>query len=139
MTDESTVQAMVPSNPFRKGLTLVEMIRNFPDERVAEAWLAEVRWLSGHGHPHRECGNVQPPMTRETSRYRCCSKGCRELSSVRRSHGTVHHVSLEHLSRAVANLAGQHDPRPLGSGDLLAESVREMSSKHLRYAELAAS
>ena len=83
MTDESTVQAKAPGKSFRKGMTLVELIRKFPDDKAAEAWIAEIRWPDGPECPHCGCGNVQHPTAHKTMPYRCRGKGCRRFFSVR--------------------------------------------------------
>ena len=83
MTDESTVQAKAPGKSFRKGMTLVELIRKFPDDKAAEAWIAEIRWPDGPQCPHCGCANVQHPTAHKTMPYRCRGKGCRRFFSVR--------------------------------------------------------
>lgn len=44
MTDEKPVQTKTPGKAFRKGMTLVELFRKFPDNEGAEAWITEIRW-----------------------------------------------------------------------------------------------
>ncbi|MCY3786038.1 MAG: hypothetical protein OXG47_04845 [bacterium] len=36
-----------PGRYERKGLTLVDLIREFPDDATAEAWVASIRWPDG--------------------------------------------------------------------------------------------
>ena len=33
-----------PGQSFRKGLSLPESVRMFPDDAMAEAWFADTRW-----------------------------------------------------------------------------------------------
>ena len=68
---------------FRKGMTLVELIRKFPDDTAAEAWIAEIRWPNGPECPHCGCANVQHPTANKTMPYRCRGKDCRRFFSVR--------------------------------------------------------
>ena len=83
MTDDSTVQAKAPGKAFRKGMTLVELIRKFPDDKAAEAWIAEIRWPDGPQCPHCGFTNVQHPTAHKTMPYRCRGNGCRKFFSVR--------------------------------------------------------
>ena len=76
-----------PGKHYRKGLTLVELIRKFPDDKTAEAWIAEIRWPDGPECPHCGHGNVQHPTAHKTMPYRCRGKGCRKWFSVKT--GTV--------------------------------------------------
>ena len=34
----------VPEKFYRKGLSLVELFKNFPNENTAEEWFIEARW-----------------------------------------------------------------------------------------------
>ena len=83
MTDESTVQAKAPDKSFPKGTTLVELIRKFPDNAAAEAWITSIRWPDGPECPHCGCDNVQNPTAHNTMPYRCRGNGCRRFFSVR--------------------------------------------------------
>ena len=59
MTDEKNTQKKAPGKAYRKGMTLVELIRKFPDDATAEAWIAEIRWPDGPECPHCGHNNVQ--------------------------------------------------------------------------------
>ena len=74
-----------PGKHYRKGMTLVELIRKFPDDKTAEAWFASIRWPDGARCAHCGHDNVQHPTTHPTMPYRC--RGCRKFFSVR--SGTV--------------------------------------------------
>lgn len=82
-TTDKPVQAKAPGKAFRKGMTLVELIRKFPDDKAAEAWIAEIRWPDGPECPHCGCSNVQHPTAHKTMPYRCRGNGCRKFFSVR--------------------------------------------------------
>lgn len=36
-----------PGKAFRKGITLLELMRMFPDDETAERWFVETRWPDG--------------------------------------------------------------------------------------------
>lgn len=75
--------------PKRKGLTLLELTRMFPDDRTAEEWFIKVRWP--HGVACMECGslNIQTRPTRKPQPFRC--RDCRKDFSAKT--GTVLHGS----------------------------------------------
>ncbi|MYH72206.1 MAG: IS1595 family transposase [Acidimicrobiia bacterium] len=70
-----------PGKHFRKGLSLVEITRMFPDDATAERWFVETRWADGVHCP--DCGstNVQERPTRKPQPYRC--RDCRKDFSVK--------------------------------------------------------
>lgn len=43
-----------PGQNYRNGLSLPQLIRQFPDHAAAEAWFAAVRWPDGPQCPHCE-------------------------------------------------------------------------------------
>ena len=54
-----------PGKHFRKGLSLIEITRMFPDDKTAEQWFAETRWPDGPRCPYCDSEKVQPrPPTR---------------------------------------------------------------------------
>ena len=76
-----------PGKHFRKGVSLRQIFKMFPDSATAEAWFAERRWK---GRPACvACGseNVQTGAAHKTMPYRCREKGCRKRFSVKM--GTV--------------------------------------------------
>ena len=74
-----------PGKHFRKGLSLVEVTRMFPDDATAERWFTEVRWPHGPYCPHCGSSNVQSRTKHKTMPYRC--RDCRKWFSVKT--GTV--------------------------------------------------
>ena len=66
---------------YRKGVSLVEVIRMFPDDAAAERWFYKQRWPEDLYCPR--CGdvNVQKKTTHPTMPHRC--RGCRKFFSVR--------------------------------------------------------
>ena len=67
----------------RKGLTLQELFRMFPDDATAERWFAEQRWPEGPHCPYCGSTNVQSGAKHKTMSYRCREKACAKRFSVR--------------------------------------------------------
>ena len=76
-----------PGKSFRKGLSLVDITRMFPDNETAERWFIETRWPDGPRCPHCDSDRVQYPIGHKTMTHRCKANGCRKRFSVRT--GTV--------------------------------------------------
>ena len=74
-----------PGKASRKSLSIVQLIRMFPDNKVAEAWIASIRWPHGAVCPHCESDNVQGGAKHPNMSYRC--RKCRKFFSLRT--GTV--------------------------------------------------
>ena len=74
-----------PGKHFRTGLSLVEVMRMFPDDKTAEDWFVEQRWPDGPCCGHCESKNVQPGASHKTMTHRC--RDCRKFFSVKT--GTV--------------------------------------------------
>ena len=80
-----------PGKAFRKGISLVDLFRMFPDDAKAEAWFAETRWPYGPACPHCGSAHVLSGAKHATMPYRCREKGCRKRFSVKT--GTVMEAS----------------------------------------------
>ena len=74
-----------PGKSFRKGMTIKEIMRLFPDDATAEAWFVSRRWPDGIRCANCDSDNVQTKTTHPTMPYRC--RACREFFSVKT--GTV--------------------------------------------------
>ena len=72
-----------PGKFHRKGLTLVELSRMFPDDATTERWFAEQRWPEGLHCPYCGSTNVQLGAKHKTMPYRCREKECAKRFSVR--------------------------------------------------------
>lgn len=70
-----------PGRHYRKGLSLVDVFRLFPDDEAAEKWIAAVRWPDGPECPHCGSSNVQSGAKHPSMPYRC--RGCRKFFSVK--------------------------------------------------------
>ena len=74
-----------PGRSHRKGVTLRELFRRFPDDKAAEAWFMETRWPDGPVCHHCGSTSVQTGAAHKTMPLRC--RDCRKRFSVRT--GTV--------------------------------------------------
>ncbi len=74
-----------PGKARRKGISIVQLIRLFPDDQSAEDWIASIRWPNGATCPHCEATHVQCGAKHPNMSYRC--RKCRKFFSVRT--GTV--------------------------------------------------
>ena len=70
-----------PGKWFRKGISLVEVGRLFPDDPTAEEWFAAMRWPDGAQCPHCASRNVLSGAAHPSMSYRC--RGCDKRFSVR--------------------------------------------------------
>ena len=70
-----------PGKHYRKGLSIVELTRMFPDDDAAERWFIQQRWPDGVFCP--KCGSfdVHERPTRKPQLYRC--RSCRKDFSVK--------------------------------------------------------
>lgn len=74
-----------PGKHHRKGLSLVEVARMFPNEEAARKWVEQIRWPNGPHCPHCGSTNIQCDARHKTMSHRC--RSCRKFFSVRT--GTV--------------------------------------------------
>ena len=74
-----------PGKHFRQGMTLMEVMRQFPNDAAAEKWFLETRWSEGRFCPH--CGSVDTyeVKSQKPQPYRC--RDCKKYFSVKT--GTV--------------------------------------------------
>lgn len=77
-----------PGKHYRKGITLIEIFKMFPDDARAEQWSMQVRWPSGVQCP--ECGStdIQENAAHRTMPYRCKDcKACGKKFSLKTNSG----------------------------------------------------
>lgn len=70
-----------PGKHHREGLSLVKVLRMFPDDKTASAWIAKVRWPDGIICPRCQGENIQTETKHKTMPYRC--RSCRRYFSVK--------------------------------------------------------
>ena len=79
-----------PGKNYRKGLTLLQVVQKFSDEREAEKWFVDGRWPDGVTCPFcASSENVMERKNRKPQPYRC--RACRKDFSVKT--GTLMHGS----------------------------------------------
>ena len=76
-----------PGKAHRQGITLVELMRMFPDDKTAEAWYVKKRWPDGITCPACGSDNVQTGAKHKTMPFRCRERGCAQRFSAKT--GTV--------------------------------------------------
>ena len=77
-----------PGKHFRKGITIKELFRMFPDNASAEAWFIKKRWPNGIECPNCRSHNVQSGAKHKSMPLRCRNyKHCGKRFSVKT--GTV--------------------------------------------------
>ena len=65
-----------PGKSHRKGISLVDLMRRWPDDAAAEAWFVERRWPDGIACPSCGSDNVQTGAKHKTMPYRCREQEC---------------------------------------------------------------
>ena len=66
-----------PGKHYRNGITLIELLRRFPDDAMAEKWFIEHRWGNRIRCAYCDSENVNTNATHATMPYRCRSCGKR--------------------------------------------------------------
>ena len=92
-----------PGKAHRKGISLVEIMRRFPDDAMAEAYFVEQRWPNGVACPHCGSTNVQSGTKHKTMPYRCREKECAKRFSSKT--GTVMEGSSSTVSADIRRLS----------------------------------
>ena len=72
-----------PGKHYRKGLSIKQLTRQFPDDATAERWFVQSRWPNGIACP--KCGslNIQTRRTRKPQPYRCRERQCLKDFSIK--------------------------------------------------------
>ena len=84
-----------PGKSYRKGISLLSVVKKFDNEEKAERWFISQRWPNGVACPHCGDTNVASVASRKPQPYRC--RGCRKHFSVKT--GTLLHSSKIPLSK----------------------------------------
>ena len=84
-----------PGKGYRKGITLIDIVKMFDTEQKAEDWFVEQRWGDGIQCAHCEGFNVSDKPGRKPQRFHC--RDCRRYFSVKT--GTVLQASNIPLSK----------------------------------------
>ena len=70
-----------PGKSYRKGISLLEIVKAFQDEANAERWFIETRWPGGVRCAHCDSENVRERANRKPMPYHCAD--CRQYFSVK--------------------------------------------------------
>ena len=81
------MRTKAPGKSFRKGISLKQILRLFPDNATAEQWFIEQRWEDGMCCPRCGSVNVQTGAKHPTIPFRCREKDCGKFFSAKT--GTV--------------------------------------------------
>ena len=81
------MRTKAPGKAFRKGISLKQILRLFPDNATAEQWFIEQRWADGLCCPRCGSVNVQTGAKHPTMPFRCREKDCGKFFSAKT--GTV--------------------------------------------------
>ena len=84
-----------PGKAYRKGMTLMDVVKQFDTEEKAEEWFIAQRWPDGVACPFCHSQEVSPRPSRKPQPFRC--RSCRKDFSVKT--GTVFHGSNIPLSK----------------------------------------
>ena len=73
-----------PGKSYRKGITLMDVFKMFPDDTAAENWFVSIRWPDGVECPSCGTKNVQTGTKHKTMPFRCRNyKECGKKFSVK--------------------------------------------------------
>ena len=73
-----------PGKSYRKGITLMDVFKLFPDDTAAENWFVSIRWPDGVECPSCGTKNVQTGTKHKTMPFRCRNyKECGKKFSVK--------------------------------------------------------
>jgi len=72
-----------PGKAYREGVSLVKLMKMFPDDTKAEQWFIQHRWPDGSHCPYCGSVNVLSGAKHKTMPFRCRERGCRKRFSVR--------------------------------------------------------
>ena len=70
-----------PGKHYRKGMSIIEAMKMFPDDKASEEWFVKKRWPHGPHCPHCGSLSVQSGASQKTMPYRC--RDCRKRFNVR--------------------------------------------------------
>ncbi len=88
-----------PGKHFRKGITLLQLFQIFPDDKTAEEWFVEQRWVNGIRCPYCESDNIKDNAKHKTMPFRC--NGCKKRFSVK-SKSVMHSSKIGYQKWAIA-------------------------------------
>ena len=72
-----------PGKHFRKGISLRDLAKMFPDDATAERWFISIRWADGPVCPRCGSYNVQNGIKHTTMTHRCRDCADRKMFSLK--------------------------------------------------------
>ena len=133
-----------PGKHYRKGLSLAQLTKMFPNDEAAEAWFIKTRWPNGVACP--KCGScdIQERKTRKPQPYHC--RDCRKYFSVK-TDSLMHNspmgcqtwaIAIYLLNTNIKGISSMKLHRELGitqkSAWHLAHRIRENFRDHRSFA-----
>ena len=88
-----------PGKHCRKGITLAQLFKMFPDDKTAEKWFVESRWPDGIRCDFCESDKVKDNAKHPTMPFRCNS--CKKQFSVK-TNSAMHSSKLGYQNWAIA-------------------------------------
>ena len=70
-----------PGKHYRKGLSMVQLTKMFPDDETAERWFVKTRWPNGIACPRCGSMDIKERTTRKPQPYHC--RDCQKYFSVK--------------------------------------------------------
>lgn len=96
---ERAMAQRAPGKNFRKGITLMQLFKMFPDNKTAEAWFVNQRWPDGLRCPYCGCDNVDENAKHPTMPFFC--NDCRKYFSAK-TNSVMHRSKLGYQKWAIA-------------------------------------
>ena len=88
-----------PGKHFRKGISLTQLFRIFPDNETAEQWFVESRWPDGIRCAYCNSDNVKVGAKHPTMPYRC---NCCKKQFSAKTNSVMHSSKLGYQTWAIA-------------------------------------
>ena len=88
-----------PGKHFRKGITLAQLFKMFPDDKVAEQWFIETRWPNGIRCAYCDSDNTKNNAKHPTMPFRC--NCCKKQFSVK-TNSVMHSSKIGYQNWAIA-------------------------------------
>ena len=122
-----------PGKAHREAISLIEIIRMFPDDAAAEKWFVESRWPDGVHCPACGSDNVQTDVPSKSQPFRCRERKCRRRFSVK--VGTVMQSSnLGYQTWAIATFLASTNLKGVSSMKLHRDlKITQKSAWHLAH------
>ncbi|MYE27213.1 MAG: transposase [Chloroflexi bacterium] len=118
-----------PGQHYRKGITIMELLQMFPDDKTAEEWFVKQRWTSGIRCAYCDSDNVNDSAKHPTMPYRC--RACGKHFSVK-SNSVMHSSKLSYQKWAIAIYLMSTNIKGISSMKLHRElGIRQATAWHL--------